>query len=239
MRLLKNPFAIRKSDGKVITISDVPPNQHGYACGCICPVCGQTLSAKIGEVQTHHFAHKGKDCNSTLAFMTALYKALSQSLTDAPFTFPATYGVPLEIAQINPFYLEEFKTAGPLIRCSFTNTSRDYKLLLPGKKVKLDPLSFQEVDGFPTALIAKAGNKKIALIITLSGTCQETNTVLPEHTFENFDDVQAALSINVHLDFYSNTSESLQHFFLNDTTHKSWIKNSKLDKWIQENSPRV
>lgn len=46
---------------RIVYVKDV---ENGYACGCICPKCGQPLNARNGgESNTPHFAHQsGKNC---------------------------------------------------------------------------------------------------------------------------------------------------------------------------------
>jgi len=45
-----------RADGSLAHISEVP---SGLACHCRCPHCGATLTARKGEVISHHFGHHG------------------------------------------------------------------------------------------------------------------------------------------------------------------------------------
>ena len=49
---VKIPFAERR--GQLVHVSTVP---RGLKCGCVCPVCKETVVARKGEVMSHHFAH--------------------------------------------------------------------------------------------------------------------------------------------------------------------------------------
>ena len=68
---LKNPFGIR--DEKIILISDILPEEKGLKCNCVCPLCHGNFSAKLGDKRAHHFAHDGKSCNETDAFLSGFY----------------------------------------------------------------------------------------------------------------------------------------------------------------------
>ena len=48
------PFAIRKSDHRLVEVSDVV---RGQRCGCVCPSCKQGVIAKQGNINVWHFAH--------------------------------------------------------------------------------------------------------------------------------------------------------------------------------------
>lgn len=48
------PFALRKTDGRIVDVDEV---QQGLACGCICPSCQSPLIARKGDVKAWHFAH--------------------------------------------------------------------------------------------------------------------------------------------------------------------------------------
>jgi hypothetical protein len=54
------PFAINANTGEYVTVDEMP---SGEQCGCICPSCKAPLSAKKGEVNQHHFAHKPRTIN--------------------------------------------------------------------------------------------------------------------------------------------------------------------------------
>lgn len=60
MSSLLLPFAIRLSDGQLVSATDVP---RGAACNCICPGCQGALLARQGTEREWHFAHvQATDC---------------------------------------------------------------------------------------------------------------------------------------------------------------------------------
>lgn len=72
------PFGIRKSDGKLVHVDEVP---QGLACDCECPSCRTPLVARKGEVRTNHFAHHNStDCGNGLE--TALHKIVKDIIEE-------------------------------------------------------------------------------------------------------------------------------------------------------------
>lgn len=59
---MKPTFALK--DGKPVHISDIPDDERGLKCGCICSACGRRLMARKGNKNAHHFAHyNGGECS--------------------------------------------------------------------------------------------------------------------------------------------------------------------------------
>ena len=75
----KIPFAIRKSDGKIVSIDDV---NRGLACDCQCPVCHADLVARKGDEKVHHFGHhRRSDDVCAYAAETSVRLMLLEALT--------------------------------------------------------------------------------------------------------------------------------------------------------------
>lgn len=54
---LKVPLGVRE-DGSIIHITEVPIEENGLKCKCVCPKCGDRLQARnAGKVRQHYFAH--------------------------------------------------------------------------------------------------------------------------------------------------------------------------------------
>lgn len=74
---LLQSFATDKN-GRIQSVDDVP---RGLACECTCPVCGERVLARQGEVRVWHFAHaSGADCEG--AAEGALHLAAKQILLE-------------------------------------------------------------------------------------------------------------------------------------------------------------
>ena len=55
------PVALK--DGLPVLISEIPVEDIGNQCGCVCPNCCGPLVAKVGPYRRHHFAHTSIDCS--------------------------------------------------------------------------------------------------------------------------------------------------------------------------------
>lgn len=90
MSSLKNPFG--EKNGKLILISDISPKENGKMMLHL-PTLQRRFSGKNnGTIRQPHFAHLGKPCNETIAFMTALYKFFEQSIElSGTFCPPSVY----------------------------------------------------------------------------------------------------------------------------------------------------
>ena len=69
--------------GKAVHISEIGQEEKGERCGCVCPVCGGALVARLGEVNRHHFAHKAvADCDVSRAQQTGLHLLAKEILRE-------------------------------------------------------------------------------------------------------------------------------------------------------------
>ena len=77
-RSLLQSFALDK-EGRLRAVDEVA---RGLACACACPVCGEQVIARQGQIRGWHFAHvSGADCAG--AAESALHLAAKQMLVDA------------------------------------------------------------------------------------------------------------------------------------------------------------
>lgn len=72
-------YGIRLSDGKAVSINEIPDNMFGLACECVCVSCGKVLQACSlnGKVRRYFRHHKGIDdinCDALTANETELHK---------------------------------------------------------------------------------------------------------------------------------------------------------------------
>jgi len=75
-------FGLRKN--KIVVIGELSPNERGLKCGCVCPVCGGLLVARLGEKKQPHFAHyKATDCDIASAQQTALHLLAKELIAEA------------------------------------------------------------------------------------------------------------------------------------------------------------
>lgn len=77
---IKLPYALK--NGIMIHISQISLEQRGKKCECVCPLCGKELIARLGEKNTHHFAHT-TDCLPEAAVQTMIHLLAKEILTEA------------------------------------------------------------------------------------------------------------------------------------------------------------
>lgn len=66
-------FALK--DGKYVNIRDV---ERGLKCGCVCPVCGEPLVARKGNILSHTFAHTSD--SKCANFESSLHWSIKESV---------------------------------------------------------------------------------------------------------------------------------------------------------------
>lgn len=115
-------FGLR--DGKIVAVGELSTDERGLKCGCVCPVCGGSLVARLGTKKQAHFAHhRATDCDIASAQQTALHLLAKELIAEAKgMYFPAAtvrcgevfspeYGEAWEITQRLPRTLE-YRPAG-------------------------------------------------------------------------------------------------------------------------------
>ena len=85
---------MRNTDGKIISIDEVPDGMSGLSCGCICTSCGRDLLAcSLNGKVRRYFRHKGLtesleveglrgNCNPVTANETALHQMAKQIIAE-------------------------------------------------------------------------------------------------------------------------------------------------------------
>lgn len=213
---LKNPFAVRKTDGHIVMISDLPPEQRGKACGCVCPECKSDLIARMGKIRIPHFAHSG-NCDSVKAFINPLYQLMVEGLQENPqFVWPNCFGSFQE--STGKEWLSAELCAGyvPIIRTdSFTVESSEIR---------------KNNRGIAEALILTA-RKDHSLAIVLVPPATICKIPRPK-AVEGVSTI--VIRIPKTLDFHHVTSDQLKHILLRETQGKEWLSSPKIDEWHQK-----
>lgn len=89
---VKIPFAIRQSDGKIVSVDKV---ERGLACDCQCPACHAALAAVKGNLNVHHFRHhKRSDDLCEFAAETSVRLMLLDMLTAENYPEPLLFHAP-------------------------------------------------------------------------------------------------------------------------------------------------
>lgn len=83
-------YGVRRTDGKIISIKEVPDNMSGLLCNCVCSNCGKELQAcslqgKVRPYFRHHNDSKTGEsiqCNPNIANETALHQLAKQIIKE-------------------------------------------------------------------------------------------------------------------------------------------------------------
>ena len=228
---LKNPFG--EKDGRLILISDVPPEENGKNCGCICPLCkGDFQAKKNGKIRQPHFAHLGKPCNETIAFMTALYKFFQQSIeASGSFCPPSVYANFSGLAADEPASLSTIKEHTVFSQTPF----EDAEVVLDAKPFKVLQCEIVCRNEMPEVflLTAEEKQKQLAVVVVPPATiCKEQQDPQPYKGLPTL-----AVYVDKNVNFYELHSEQLQQKIQNLDFLTKWIKNDKLEllkrSWLE------
>lgn len=212
---LKNPFAVRKTDGQIVMISDLPPEQRGKACSCICPECKTEFIARMGDIRVPHFAHSGNACDVVKGFINSLYLFMWESLQEnARFYLPECYGFFQESTG------KEWLSAMP---CN------GYKRIIKACDFEVESSEIQKntQDVADALIITTRKDHSLAVVLVPPATICKTFCPKPIEGF-------ATIAIRMPQDLNLKTSSELKHILLQETQNKEWLSSPKIDKWRQK-----
>ena len=214
---LKNPFALRKTDGHIVMIGDLSPEQRGKACGCICAECKSDFIARMGDIRVSHFAHSGNACDAVKVFMNSLYQLMWEGLQDnARFYLPGCYG-----------FFQESTGVEKLSSVSSTG----YERIFEACNFKVESSEIRKNhQGVAEALILTARkDHSLAVVLVPPATICKISRSKPVEGI-------ATLTIQIpkSLDFHHVTSDQLKSILLQETRYKEWLSSPKIDEWRQQ-----
>lgn len=210
---LKNPFALRKADHRIVMIGDLSPEQSGKNCGCVCPVCGADFIANRGNIKAWHFSHKpGSKCDEEKAYINSLHQLMKEGMEEhTRFYYPGCYG------RFQESTGEE----------DFSNTSRlGYETIIEESNFEVESSEIKsDSQGLAEALIltARKGYKLAVVLVPPATVCKNPR---PRAV-----DGIATIAIWVPKNLNRKTSEELQDILLRGTEDKKWLSSQKIDNW--------
>lgn len=215
---LRNPFAVRKTDGRIVTIADVPHEQRGKACGCICPECKSDLIARMGEERIPHFAHSGNVCDSVKIFINSLYQLMVEGLQENPqFFWPDCIG----------FFQMSLGKEQLVVSARIDGG----KHIIKAGSFKVESSEIRKNhQGVAKALILTARkDHSLAVVLVPPATICKISRPKPVEGI-------ATLTIQIpkSLDFRHVTSDQLKSVLLQETRYKEWLSSPKIDEWRQQ-----
>ena len=224
---LRNPFGLK--DGQIVMIEDIPQSMNGQRCGCVCPACKDIFEARMGDIRRHHFAHSGKGCSETNAYIAGLYMLLNEYLSSGQPLY-----MPPVIVQFNlspNYYLDETNVRDHV---RFLSRSKDEKreiVLNIGNYVQFAVSKIMtDSDNKPLALIAAIADKRLAIRITPPDTVCKRSSVLQ---YEDYPTLEIDLSREGERIQNSPKSE-LFKYFMNNHEIYHWVYYPIKDDTFQE-----
>lgn len=214
---LKNPFALRKTDGHIVMIGDLSPEQRGKACGCICPECKADFIARMGEERAPHFAHNGNACDAVKVFLNSLYQIMWEGLQENTcFSLPGCYGFFQESTGV------EKLSSVPFEGCESIFAVCDFNV------------EFSEIrknnQGVAEALIIRDKKEHfLAVVLVPPATICKIPRPKPVEGIATI-----VIRIPETLDFHHETSNQLKRILLQEKQDKEWLSSPKINKWSQQ-----
>ena len=229
MKELKNPFALRKSDGHIIMIADLSPEQRGKSCNCVCPECNADFLARMGDIRVPHFAHSGESCDAVKALMGALYQLMQEALGESKrFTIPDAYGYCPPLPCHYKMDIEEIRLA-----CKWSASPRKgYSRIIKSCSFEVDCCEIAKDNrGISNGIILvdKKSRHRLAVVLTPPKTVCKIPKAKP---FEGLSTV--VIDLSEMQDFNHQTSEHMKSLLLENTQYKVWLTSPKMEDWVQE-----
>lgn len=229
MKELKNPFALRKSDGHIIMIADLSPEQRGKSCNCVCPECNADFLARMGDIRVPHFAHSGEPCDAVKALMGALYQLMQEALSESKrFTVPDAYGYCAALPSHYKMDIEEIRSA-----CKWSAFPREgYSRIIKSCSFEVDGCEITKDSGGIAngiILVEKKSRHRLAVVLTPPKTVCKIPKAKPLEYFPT-----VAIDLSEIQDFNHQKSEYIKCLLLENTAYKIWLKSPKMEDWVQE-----
>ena len=209
-------YGIRNSDGKVVSIDDVP---SGLQCDCRCPICNENLIAKKGEIKESHFAHYGmrdktSNCDAVFANETSLHMLAKQIIEEEGMLVVPAIEVGLWEVELNdiPYELKE------KLKSFFTYKEAE-KLIF--QTVELE----KKLPGFKPDLVCSTSNLDYFIEVAVTHFVDEEK----KKKIEKYKMPMLEIDLSEYLDEPISKKE-LRNVLLNSTKNKEWLYHPEYEK---------
>ena len=216
MNEVKLKYAL-KGD-KIVSINDIPDDERGLKCNCVCPLCNEKLSAKLGSKNQHHFAHNSNsNCNLTSATETALHRLAKEIIEDEKTILLPSYF-------INFIDTNVYKSLDEKSKIRFEHLfTEPYEIIKP-QYVKFDSVILEKaLDSIVPDVIGITNNKKCLVEIAVFHFANDKKKA-------KIEDLQLP-TIEINLKCLTKaplSKNELKNKIINDVDCKKWIFNPKI-----------
>lgn len=220
---LRNPFGLK--DGQIVMIEDIPQSMNGQRCGCVCPACKDIFEARMGDIRRPHFAHSGKGCSETNAYIAGLYMLLNEYLSSGQQLYMPPVIVQFDLSA--NYYLDETNVRDHIRLISRSKDEKREIVLYTSKYVQFTASKIMtNSDNKPVALLAAAAEKRLAIRITPPDTVCKRSSV---SQYEDYPTLEIDLSDEGERIQNSPKSE-LFKYFMNTHGIYHWIYNPIIEE---------
>lgn len=200
--------------GRLISIEDVPIENKGLRCGCVCPGCGGMLIANLkDDKRRKHFSHHKAECNITYAQQTALHMIAKDILAqEKVFMFPG-YSITLDDF---PKYKASWRRLGlPL--------SMEYKK--PYRAECLDVTLEKRVSNFVPDIVVNIRERRCLIEIAVTHFVDEEKQKKIDETRLPVVEVDLSAFIGQQI-----TREIIRDAMVAQVENKRWLYNPKREE---------
>lgn len=221
--VLKNPFAIKGE--RTIMIGDLSNDERGSKCGCICPNCKASFVARMGDINTHHFAHGMESCDEVKAYMLGIYSLLYQSLLeDRSFSIPSLvikYYIPVAKKLTEESIVEYIRLSNNALAAD------NKKILFQEQSIRVDnAIICMNKKDIIIAIVVTVNRKKLAIKILPPRTICKSPEV---SAYEDLPTI--AIDFSQHgTNLNSLTTKQFKQLVIRETSMKYWVYNPLLDR---------
>ena len=169
---LKNPFGMR--NGCIVMIEDIPINERGLKCNCVCPACKEPFEARLGDIRVHHFAHSGEGCDEEAAFLNGMYTIVQEFILSESVVLP-------ELGVYWSHSHKKFSHSDFFERIRFSDPESHYEYMVVSRpaSVRFEKAEIKYYGKRPTALLMSLQSRQMALCIQPPPTACKNYVVKP------------------------------------------------------------
>ena len=216
------PFGQDIETGNFVDVGNVP---NGDKCGCICPSCQTLLTARHGEKNEWHFAHKVKK---------------SHNSTKVPCDFSFYVSVRMMIRQISQ---EGLDLKVPLLTVPSQIYDENKKSILPDimNVVRTQDINLQEISigekfsGVVVDVLASVGGYPFVIFVSYKDRPVPTELSDPKESKAGVIEFDAkALREAFQKTKNGQYLEALKHFLMNGIEGKRWVYHPRFNEVKQK-----
>lgn len=221
-------YGIRASDGKIISVDEVPQNMSGLACGCICAYCKRQLQAcslngRVRSYFRHHSENRSNNleeqtiyCSANIANETALHKMAKQIIAQEKKIYIPCKNITVKEAGIKDLP-QKVENAIPCFELREAH-------MVEAQSVEVE----KHLDDFTPDIVFTMGQRELLIEVFVSHRVDEDK----RQKIEKYGSAMLEIDLS---SFSGNpiSSEKLRDILLGEERHRKWIYYPLSAKFIE------